>query len=815
MSVQSVAPELAGALGAVRAPAGRRPARFWPPLSKAPLLWLGPVAAGLVAGTWLVATLVHELLVLGVAWVLPALAGLPLFDALVAALPVNYVYATAMVRYAGQIAPSGLALTGPLGISLASARPGVFYDPAFVDGDGLASAVLAPGSSLLARALVIGLTDLMLLGAALGLAAWAARRAAGGPRALLDLRGGAALGMAVAVVAQAEVAARLLRAAGSTRDLESLGVLPFVFHQLLQLHTEVYDRWTFQLSRMLDPVFSEALLVVAYGLVASVWALGALVGGLRSGAVRSWLRRPGPARGWVDEPAEPVARTGPPARLVLDGALIAVLLAALPVVDGYASRSRFLDWEVGQPAAVAGAEAEVDETAPSPVSVEIVPVPGPGDGPVVLAGPAAAPGPSAQAAVGQDNPAVPDRARAAAPPSAGARAGRPSVVGIGGQGLSFSYVVNGEPSELRGMGYNVTHVGLPTAERAERLRRDFALMREVGVNTVFGWRTQEWDEAVLDAAHQAGVGVVMPFDLDDKLDYADRAVRSRLRTEILAWVARYRHHPALRMWGIGNETLLHLRQAGRARAFAEFYVGTVELVRQFDPDHPVLYREAEDVYVRWLQDSWKARGGPPAGFVLGMNFYTFRMKEAIAEWPKKGLDVPLVISEFAPAGVGRGDRPAGYWRMWSIVRSKPDLVLGAAPYVWSVDGPEPADRLFGLTDGNGQAVDTTLQTLKELYRVGSRVGGEGTAVVLPPLIGLKQSEAEAAVSGLGLRVAAVEHRQGWQMKDPRPHARYGVGSVLLQEPAAGTQLPRGGEVRLAVAAAPPQPDWPNGRPQPD
>src|SRR5437867_10376909 len=99
MSVQSVTPELAGALGAVRAPVGRRPGRFWPPLSRLPLLWLGPVGAGLVAGTWLVTTLVHELLVLGVAWLLQALAGLPLFDDLVAALPVNYVYAMAMVRY--------------------------------------------------------------------------------------------------------------------------------------------------------------------------------------------------------------------------------------------------------------------------------------------------------------------------------------------------------------------------------------------------------------------------------------------------------------------------------------------------------------------------------------------------------------------------------------------------------------------------------------------------------------------------------------------------------------------------------------------
>jgi hypothetical protein len=189
------------------------------------------------------------------------------------------------------------------------------------------------------------------------------------------------------------------------------------------------------------------------------------------------------------------------------------------------------------------------------------------------------------------------------------------------------------------------------------------------------------------------------------------------------------------------------------------------------------------------------------------------MKDAIADWPKKGLDVPIVISEFAPAGFGRGDRPAGYHRMWSIVRARPELVLGAAPYVWSVDGPEPADRLFGLTDSGGQPVDTTLQTLRDLYHPAGR-GTEG-AVGVPSLVGLRQSEAEACLKGLGLRVARVEHWQTRQMKDPRPHERYGVGAVLQQEPAVGALLPRGGEVTLVVAAPPPQREWPLFRPRPD
>ena len=787
MAVETVAPRLGGSSRlsvAVRLP-------------RIPLVGRLLAVAIVAVLTWLAATLLHELLIVVAALVLPAVSTLPFLEGVIAQLPMNYVYASAMVRYAGQIEPSGLALAGSLGASLAEALPGVFYDPAFVAGEGLASAVLAPGSSLLARALATGLINAGLIAVGLSLALRAAA-SAGGATLLSALRGRPALLMTVAVVLQAEVVARVLRTAGATRDLEELGVLPFVFHQLLRLHTDVYDRVVFHMGRLVDPVFSEVVLVGLYGGVAAGWVLWRALRG-----APSWLRQSPAARGWMVEPSVAPPRRVQSARLALDGALLAVLIAALPV-DGLVSEPRFLDWEVGQPAAVIPSDVLV-----VPAHEEEPSEPPPATSPM----PSAAPAPPAPAIVVPSVPSPPSALPATtappqpivARPPAAPTIIRPSVVGIGGRGLNFTYVVDGVPTEFRGMGYNVTHAGLPAAERAERLRVDFTLMRDVGVNHVLGWRTHEWDEAVLDAAHAAGIGVVMPFDLDDKLDYSDRAVRNRLRAEILTWVARYRGHPAIRMWGIGNETLLHMKQAARARAFADFYTGTVDLVRQFDPEHPVLYREAEDVYVRWLQESWRQTGGAPHGFVLGMNFYTFRMKDAIADWPKRALDVPLVISEFAPAGVGRGDRPAGYWRMWSLIRARPELVLGAAPYVWAVDGPEPADRLFGLTDGKGSAVDSTLATLKDLYR-SSAPPDAGTP---PPLVGLRLSEAQALLASRRIGVAAVDYWQAAEMRDPGLHRRYGVGRVVFQEPAAD------GRVRLAVAAAPPQPEWPRGRARPD
>jgi hypothetical protein len=821
MASTSANPELAGVLAAPSVPtcptaAGRLRvgllrlvARFDDePLVRLAFAILGVGAAAVV---WALSALAHELLVLVVAAVLPLVTGLGPIQDLIALLPINYVYAAATVRYAGQIEPVGLALAGGVGALAAAWLPGAFFDPSYVAGEGLLSAVMAPGSSVMARALASSIASLAMLAVGVAFVRQAVRRTFASTIAGLGLPRLSLL--CVGVVIQLEVVARALRTAGSVRDLETLGVLPFVFHNLLRLHREQYDLAMFQLSRLFDPVFAEVVVIALYGAIAAGLLGRRVAAALRRGDARRLWRWPRP-RLSLSAPVGP--RRG---QLAIEASLVVVLLAALPLGDLLTTRTRYLELE-----GAVGASAEVnlpttpESLAPPPPAeagsaalppaalvpgLPIVPI---GSLPPIVqpvAPPGAVPAALAPAAPA---PAAPQTAGVPLPPPA-----RPSVVGVGGRGYRFTYVVNGEVVEIRGMGYNVTHAGLPTAERAERLRRDFQLMRDAGVNTVVGWRTNEWDEAVLDAAQAAGIGVVMPYDLDEKLDYADRTLRWRMRSDVLAWVARYRSHPAIRMWGLGNETLLHMKQAARSRAFAEFYTDLVDRVRQFDPDHPVLYREAEDLYLRPLQEAWAQRGGPPQGFVLGMNFYTFRMRDGLDGWPKRGLDVPVVVSEFAPAGIGRGERAAGFWRMWQMIRTRPDYVLGAAPYVWSVEGPEPVDRLFGLTEG-GRPVDSTLGTLRDMYNL-PLPAETGPDLAAPGLLGLRLADARRVVEARGLKLTIVTHQDASQLKDPWPIRFFGMGNVIHQEPNPGVRLPRGGEVRIAVAVEPPQAAYPLGRPR--
>jgi hypothetical protein len=102
--------------------------------------------------------------------------------------------------------------------------------------------------------------------------------------------------------------------------------------------------------------------------------------------------------------------------------------------------------------------------------------------------------------------------------------------------------------------------------------------------------------------------------------------------------------------------------------------------------------------------------------VYGANVYSAaRLQQVVDAWPKQWLDAPLVLSEFAPGGVGPAERPLGFQQDWSIIRSRPALVLGGLAYTWATNGPEDLDRVFGFVDPEGVPTDGALAALSASY----------------------------------------------------------------------------------------------------
>jgi hypothetical protein len=295
---------------------------------------------------------------------------------------------------------------------------------------------------------------------------------------------------------------------------------------------------------------------------------------------------------------------------------------------------------------------------------------------------------------------------------------QPTIVTINGEPFDYQYLVNGVPQVVRSICYNAVYQSQGREWRAPRYDRDFALIRSVGFNTVLGWDEQEFDELTLDKAHEYGLGVVFPYHFPYDGDFENSGYRAEQIENVLRYVRRYARHPAIRMWGLGNETVWGIGGPGaaRAQAFGTLLADVAEQVHLIDPNHPILYRDSEDLYIQPVRDALRARSIEQPWFVYGANVYTFRLGELITNWPDAGFRVPLFISEYSPTGFSATDRPSALVEMARTVERQPQYVLGGSIYAWTTRSNDVVDRVYGLVDESGLPVDGSLEALRRAYR---------------------------------------------------------------------------------------------------
>src|SRR5712692_770915 len=295
-------------------------------------------------------------------------------------------------------------------------------------------------------------------------------------------------------------------------------------------------------------------------------------------------------------------------------------------------------------------------------------------------------------------------------------------------GGRYTYLVNGQEGVVIGMGYNPVYRSLPPAQRAANYRRDFSILCHAGVNTITGWdadkgyEQDKFDELTLDNAQQYGIGVVMPIYLPADGDYTDPELIGTLLRGAVAKVQRYKNHPSLRMWGVGNEVMMAM-QPDVYPNFLQVYLNIIDLVHQIDPNHPVIYRESEDEFVPLLAQLLHDSGDPRPWFLYGMNIYDKDPGPLLRNWPNYGLNRPLFVTEFGAEGTSPSERAQGYVNMWRSIRSYPQFVMGGAPYAWTAAGPEPTDAKWGLMNASSVPVDETFRRLMQQWRAEPKANG--------------------------------------------------------------------------------------------
>ncbi len=109
--------------------------------------------------------------------------------------------------------------------------------------------------------------------------------------------------------------------------------------------------------------------------------------------------------------------------------------------------------------------------------------------------------------------------------------------------------VNGKPFLIKGICYHPVPKG-SDKRSFETLPEDLALMKEAGINTIRLYSPVD-DKAVLDEIHRAGIKVIMGFG------YNQNGFFDLLSGSFLDYIKKYKHHPAILFWELGNEYNYH------------------------------------------------------------------------------------------------------------------------------------------------------------------------------------------------------------------------------------------------------------------
>lgn len=204
----------------------------------------------------------------------------------------------------------------------------------------------------------------------------------------------------------------------------------------------------------------------------------------------------------------------------------------------------------------------------------------------------------------------------------------------------------------KGKGFQLVRDGEPFFVKGAGGRDHLDQLVEAGGNSIRTWGVGPDTKRLLDEAHREGLTVTLGVWLErvgTGFDYGSERALERQTRKVRVAVERYRDHPALLMWSLGNEG----EGDGGDTRYYEHLEALAQLVHELDPAHPTMTVIAElgdgEKKVRDLEHL------APSIDVVGINSYG-----SIASVPRRyraaGGSRPYVVTEFGPRGHWESER---------------------------------------------------------------------------------------------------------------------------------------------------------------
>lgn len=247
---------------------------------------------------------------------------------------------------------------------------------------------------------------------------------------------------------------------------------------------------------------------------------------------------------------------------------------------------------------------------------------------------------------------------------------------------------------------------------------NLSLAKKVGANSVRIWDTEQ-------LMHKTAGGKTLLAELEDLgltlcagiwveherhgFSYLDREKIREQREKVRTAVRKYRDHPNLLLWGLGNEMEIFPGQPEAVRVWKEVEE-LARIVKAEDPRHPVMtvIAGADERKIREIMEHY------PSIDILGINAY----RGAGGAGPKLaslGWKKPFLLAEFGPPGHWEvpktawgapleptaNEKAANYYAtLTTLMENKEGLCLGSYAFLWG-NKQETTSTWYGMLLSTG------------------------------------------------------------------------------------------------------------------
>jgi hypothetical protein len=268
---------------------------------------------------------------------------------------------------------------------------------------------------------------------------------------------------------------------------------------------------------------------------------------------------------------------------------------------------------------------------------------------------------------------------------------------------------NGKPYEVRGAGGNV----------------QLDKLVEVGGNSIRTWSTDNAQE-VLDEAHSKGLTVMMGLWVQHErhgFDYNDEKKVAAQLESFKKVILQFKDHPALLMWGIGNEVDLFYTNTRVWAAINDI----AKFIHEVDRNHPtstvtagldekevkLILRDAPEIDVYCVNTY-----GDIAGVRKNIRSFGWQGPYMITEWGPNGHWEVAKTKWGAPVEQSSSQKAKSYReRLSNEIQADKDFCIGSYVFLWG-HKQETTSTWYGLFSADGNASEA-VEVLQDIWKPGT------------------------------------------------------------------------------------------------